>query len=171
MDKLVESPVDNLGTSDQPLRAFETFQVGETHRSPIHVIEQDAIDRFAELTGDHNPVHLDPEFARRTVFRGTVAHGLYLASVLAGMAYAHGLMGRNILALEKSEETYLAGVRPGDEVYGIVEITGTDADATRRCGRVRWELKMIRFKRDGSEEVAVLARWDTLVFKERFLRA
>jgi len=43
------------------------------------------LDRFAALSGDHNPIHVDPEFAARTRFGRTVAHGLLLNTVLRGL--------------------------------------------------------------------------------------
>jgi acyl dehydratase len=44
-------------------------------------ITQDRVDRFAELTGDHQYIHVDPQRAARTPFGGTVAHG-YLTLAL-----------------------------------------------------------------------------------------
>lgn len=42
-------------------------------------------DRFARLSGDNNPIHVDPAFSARTRFGRTVAHGLLLCSVLRGL--------------------------------------------------------------------------------------
>jgi acyl dehydratase len=39
-------------------------------------------DRFADLTGDDNPIHVDPEFSARTRFGKTVAHGMLLYSTI-----------------------------------------------------------------------------------------
>ena len=43
---------------------------------------QDAVNRFADLTNDHNFIHVDPERARQTPFRGTIAHGFLTLSML-----------------------------------------------------------------------------------------
>lgn len=43
-------------------------------------------DLFAQLTGDDNPIHVDPEFAARTRFGRTLAHGMMLFSTLSGEA-------------------------------------------------------------------------------------
>ena len=43
---------------------------------------QEDIDRFADLTGDNNPIHVDPEFSARTHFGQTVAHGMLLYSTI-----------------------------------------------------------------------------------------
>lgn len=42
-------------------------------------------DRFAQLSGDANPIHTDPAFAAQTRFGRTVAHGVLLASILRGL--------------------------------------------------------------------------------------
>ncbi len=170
METSVESLVDKSGKSVPAVRSFESFEVGESHRSPVRVLEQSVVASFAELTGDRNPIHLDPTFARGTVFRGTIAHGLLLTSILAGMAFEHGLLGKNILALEKSEEQYLGPVRPGDRIFGTVTIRSTDPDASKRCGRVVWDLKLHRLGKDDAEELVVQAYWSTLVFKQKFLK-
>ena len=55
------------------------YQVG--HIETIkHRFTQADFDRFADLTGDNNPIHVDPEFAARTYFGKTVAHGMLLYS-------------------------------------------------------------------------------------------
>lgn len=43
---------------------------------------QDRVNRFADLTDDHNFIHVDPERARLTPFRGTIAHGFLTLSML-----------------------------------------------------------------------------------------
>lgn len=44
---------------------------------------QDEVNRFAEVTGDHNFIHVDPERAKSTPFGGTIAHGYFSLSLLA----------------------------------------------------------------------------------------
>jgi acyl dehydratase len=43
---------------------------------------QDRVNQFARVTNDHNFIHVDPERARRTTFRGTIAHGFLTLSML-----------------------------------------------------------------------------------------
>ncbi len=47
--------------------------------------KQADFDRFARLSGDSNPIHIDPDFAASTRFGRTAAHGLLLCSVLRGL--------------------------------------------------------------------------------------
>ena len=51
----------------------------------VHSFTQAEFDRFAHLSGDDNPIYTDPEFAARTHFGRTVAHGLLLCSILRGV--------------------------------------------------------------------------------------
>lgn len=54
--------------------------------SAERVFTQADFDAFAALSGDDNPIHVDPEFAARSRFGRTVAHGALLCAVLRGLA-------------------------------------------------------------------------------------
>ena len=51
--------------------------------SDWHEVNQAAVDAFADATGDHQWIHVDPERARDTPFGGTIAHGYYTLSLAA----------------------------------------------------------------------------------------
>jgi acyl dehydratase len=62
---------------------------------------QSDFDRFASLSGDNNPIHVDPVFSANTHFGRTVAHGMLLFSVLSGQIHSFlGQAGSLILAQE-----------------------------------------------------------------------
>jgi len=50
-----------------------------------HVVSQDMIDRFAEVTRDHQFIHVDPVRAAETPFGGTIAHGFLTLSLLSAL--------------------------------------------------------------------------------------
>ena len=54
-------------------------KLGPTEWQPM---TQDSVNRFADLTNDHNFIHVDPERARLTPFRGTIAHGYFTLAML-----------------------------------------------------------------------------------------
>ncbi len=56
--------------------------------SEWHEVTQAAIDEFAELTGDHQWIHVDPERAKQTPFGGTIAHGYYTLALAPRFSYA-----------------------------------------------------------------------------------
>jgi acyl dehydratase len=49
------------------------------------VLTQAGFDAFASLSGDDNPIHVDPDFSARTRFGRTVSHGMLLSTVLRGL--------------------------------------------------------------------------------------
>ena len=55
--------------------------------SEWHEVTQQAIDEFADVTGDHQFIHVDPERAKETPFGGTIAHGYYTLSLLPKFSY------------------------------------------------------------------------------------
>lgn len=55
----------------------------------VHIPAQTDFDRFARISGDDNPIHVDPVFAARTRFGRTVAHGMLLSSILWSMIHRH----------------------------------------------------------------------------------
>ena len=63
---------------------LDEIQPGMSARSTRTVTERD-IQLFGEATGDMNPVHFDEEFAKKTVFRGRVAHGALTIGYISGL--------------------------------------------------------------------------------------
>jgi acyl dehydratase len=74
--------VNGLSTDVAGLLDHQGAQLGHTAWRPV---EQLAVNRFADVTNDHNPIHVDPVYAARTPFGGTIAHGLLTLSLLAPM--------------------------------------------------------------------------------------
>lgn len=64
------------------------IQVGQTFTHTQTLTQKD-FNRFAALSGDDNPIHVDPEFAARTRFGKTVAHGMFLYSLVCGVLEKH----------------------------------------------------------------------------------
>jgi acyl dehydratase len=56
--------------------------------SAWHLVTQEQIDAFAEVTGDHQWIHVDVERARNSPFGGTIAHGYYTLSLAPRFSYA-----------------------------------------------------------------------------------
>lgn len=62
--------------------SFEKIQVGD-RAEIVHVLTNEDITGFANLTGDYNPLHVDEEYARKTLFRRPVVHGMLSASFIS----------------------------------------------------------------------------------------
>ena len=83
-------------------------------------IEQADVDAFADLTGDHNPVHVDEEFAKTTRFGRRIAHGLLTASLISSVL-ANKLPGAGSVYLGQTLK-FVAPVFPGDEITARVTV-------------------------------------------------
>jgi 3-hydroxybutyryl-CoA dehydratase len=90
----------------------------------IKVITQEKIDRYAEVSGDHNPLHIDPDFAATTQFRGTVAHGMLVLSYISEVMTAG--FGNTWLRHGRLKVRFRGAARPGDTVTASGRVTRTD---------------------------------------------
>ena len=63
---------------------IEDIEVGMA-RSVTKTIGDREIELFAELSTDHNPVHLDDAYARDTIFEGRIAHGMLTAALISAV--------------------------------------------------------------------------------------
>jgi acyl dehydratase len=74
------------GTPSTPTRVALTDLpglVGTTFGpSSWRTVTQEEVNRFADLTGDHNPIHIDPDAAATSPFGGTIAHGYLTLSLV-----------------------------------------------------------------------------------------
>jgi 3-hydroxybutyryl-CoA dehydratase len=59
-----------------------SFQEGDQFRWERH-ISADDVQRFAEVVGDLNPIHLDAEFAANSFFRKRIVHGAFIAGLIS----------------------------------------------------------------------------------------
>ncbi|MER3428871.1 MAG: enoyl-CoA hydratase [Pyrinomonas sp.] len=95
------------------------LRVGDAASVQRTITERD-VELFAELTGDHNPVHLDEEFARRTRFGRRIAHGMLGASLISAVL-ANELPGRGTIYLSQTLR-FEAPVYLGDTITAQVMV-------------------------------------------------
>lgn len=95
------------------------FNIGDSAEITKRIDETD-IQTFADLTGDHNPVHLDDAFARTTPFKRRIAHGMLTASLISSVL-ASKLPGEGSIYLGQSLQ-FVAPVFPGDEITARVTV-------------------------------------------------
>ena len=87
---------------------------GDVFTLPAKNVTQEMINRYADAAEDHNPLHIDPEFAKTTRYGGTIAHGML------SVAFIQELMvrtfGKDWLESGKIEVNFMAPVRPGEAI-------------------------------------------------------
>jgi 3-hydroxybutyryl-CoA dehydratase len=97
------------------------------------VVTNEDIEMFAQVSTDHNPVHLDDAYAKDTIFEGRIAHGMLTAGLISAVI-GEQLPGHGTVYMGQTLK-FLAPVRPGDMVRA--EVTVTDMDIAKR--RVKLE--------------------------------
>lgn len=108
--------------------SISDFQLGMTADISCTFTSDDVI-KFAELSGDNNPVHLDDEYAKTTMFGARIVHGA-LASSLFSTLFANTLPGPGCIYL-KSENKYLKPIYLDEEVTFTVKIVKINEERKR----------------------------------------
>jgi 3-hydroxybutyryl-CoA dehydratase len=106
-----------------PGLCLEDLSIGQSAESLRTVTEQD-IARFAEVSGDFNPVHVDEAYAQTTPFKGRIAHGMLSAGFISAVLGSK-LPGPGAIYVSQTLN-FKRAVRIGDEVLTRVEITAID---------------------------------------------
>ncbi len=101
------------------------FKIGDTASISKTITDAD-IQAFADVTGDHNPIHLDDEFAGKTRFGGRIAHGMLSASLISAVL-GNELPGAGSVYLSQTLK-FVKPVFPGDTVTARVTVTGVRDD-------------------------------------------
>ncbi|MEM6939522.1 MAG: MaoC family dehydratase [Pseudomonadota bacterium] len=99
---------------------IEDIEIGMT-RYLRKVVTDEDIEMFAQISTDHNPVHLDDDYAQDTIFQGRIAHGMLTAGLISAVI-GEQLPGHGTVYMGQSLK-FLAPVRPGDLVYAEVKVT------------------------------------------------
>ena len=127
------------------------------------LVDQPRIDTFAEVTEDHQFIHIDPDAAAKTPFGGTVAHGFLTLSLLSRMAADAMLrpeqikMGVNY-GFEKIR--FMAPVRSGKRVRGRFRL---DRFEEKKPGQ--WQfMHQVTVEIEGEDKPALIAEWIGLIF-------
>ena len=131
--------------------------------SPWILVDQAAIDKFADVTGDHQFIHVDPAAAAQTPFGGTVAHGFLTLSLLSQMA-AHVMLvpEKRKMAVNYGFDKvrFIAPVRSGKRVRGSFRLTSAEE---KRNGP--WQfVHAVTVEIEGEEKPALTAEWIGLIF-------
>ena len=101
------------------------LNVGDTASRSKTITDAD-IHAFADVSGDHNPLHVDDDFAARTRFGHRIAHGMLSASLISAVL-ANDLPGHGSIYLGQTLQ-FVAPVFPGDEVTARVTVTALRDD-------------------------------------------
>ena len=143
MTTIVEKPADLIG--------MEGTQLGPTDWLTV---DQDRVDGFADVTGDHQWIHVDVERAKDGPFGGTIAHGyltlslvsMFLPQLIEVRGFAHAVN----VGLDRLR--FLAPVVVGSRIRAVSEIVSVEEIKGGIQSIVRVTIEI-----EGSEKPALIA--------------
>jgi len=103
--------------------AITELEVGQTAEI-TRLVDDEAVRKFAEVSGDFNPLHMDEDYARRSPFRGRIAHGALIASYISCVLGNH-LPGPGAVFAGMTMR-FERPVRIGDTVIARATVTEVD---------------------------------------------
>lgn len=92
--------------------------------SMSHVVTDEDVRKFANVSGDHNPVHLDEDYAQKSRYGRRIAHGLFSASFFSGL-FGTKLPGRGCVYAAQNLK-FRRPVYIGDTVIATVTVISVD---------------------------------------------
>jgi acyl dehydratase len=141
-------------------RHFDDFRVGETFTTAARTVTESAVDQFAGISGDFNPLHTDEESARQGPMKGRIAHGMLVLAIATGLVNQLGFYEGTTLALLGMDRIrWTAPVKLGDTIHTVLTVKETRESSKPDRGVLVVDVA-VRNQRD---ETVCQAEWTTLM--------
>jgi acyl dehydratase len=125
---------------------FDDVEVGQVWESLGRTMTEGDIVNFAGISGDFNPIHVDHEFAKTTLFRRPIAHGLLVWSMSSGLGLNAPPM-RTLAFLSIRDWQFKGPVFIGDTIRVRSKVVDKEARARGRRGVITWHREI--FNQEG----------------------
>ena len=102
---------------------FEEIEIGQSAQF-TKVITKEMVQTFAEISGDTNPIHIDQEYAKGTIFKENIAHGILVTGLISKVLGCE-LPGEGSIYVSQQVK-FLRPVKIGDEITATVEVLEKD---------------------------------------------
>lgn len=141
--------------------------IGKEFRTNWYHVTQEAIDRFADLTQDHQFIHISPEKAKKSLYGETVAHGFFVLSMLGFFTLQDGEKGsmqfyvtdaKSIVNYGFDKIRFISAVPVGSYIRDVTSIS--KVELVKR-GMKFTSHHIIEIK--GQDKPAVVADWINLL--------
>ena len=95
---------------------YEDLEVGAEHKSSGRTVTEADVVNFAGLSADYNNMHIDEEFAKNTVFKTRVAHGMLVTSIATGLWFTMPRLA-TVAFMGLEDWRFSGAVFPGDTIH------------------------------------------------------
>jgi acyl dehydratase len=141
---------------------LEDFRPGQVFRSDAHIVTEQELLAFADISGDLSPLHTDEEYAKSTEFGQRILHGPYGVATFLGALYRTHTVETTAVALLDTNWRYLQPIVVGDELVFEITITRCRRTSDGARGVVGRHIRLTRadgtILQEGTSSFLVLAR-------------
>jgi 3-hydroxybutyryl-CoA dehydratase len=134
------------------MRYFEDFTIGERTVTRGRTITETDIVNFAALSGDWYPLHTNTEYAKSTIFKERIAHGLLVLSIATGFVQLYEMSIIAFYGMEKVRA--IVPTKIGDTIHVDLEVTAKEPKE-KGTGIVEFKVTVIN-QRGESSMVALM---------------
>jgi 3-hydroxybutyryl-CoA dehydratase len=134
---------------------FDDVQVGQEWESLGRTVTETDIVNFAGLSGDFNPIHIDHEFCKATIFRKPIAHGLLILSIGSGLGLMYPPM-RTLAFVAIKDWRFLEPVYPGDTIRIRAKVLEKEERSRGKRGVITWNRQIVNQHGKAVEEGIII---------------
>lgn len=116
---------------------FDDVALDQEWTSQGRTITQADIVNFAGISGDFNPIHIDAEFAKTTLYRQPIAHGMLVWSIGTGLS-VYAPMMRTLAFMSVREWSFKEPVFIGDTIHVTAKVVAKEERSRGRRGVITW---------------------------------
>lgn len=123
---------------------WEEWEVDAEFVSPARTVTEADIVAFAGLSGDYNPLHIDEEYCRNTVFGSRIAHGPLVYAIAAGLLFQLHLYDDTLIAfLGFDSLKFTKPVKPGDTIHARIKVLEKRETSRPERGVMKRQLQVL----------------------------
>lgn len=117
---------------------FDDVHIGQEWESLGRTVTEADIVNFAGISGDFNPIHMDHEFCKTTIFRKPIAHGMLVLAIGSGLGVMSPPM-RTLAFVSIKEWKFLEPVYIGDTIRVRAKILEKEERSRGKRGLITWQ--------------------------------
>jgi len=122
---------------------WEEWEIGAEFESPARTVTEADIVMFAGLSGDYNPLHVNEEYCKTTIFGTRIAHGPLVYAITAGLLFQLHLYDDTLIAFLGFENLKFTGpVKAGDTIHARIKVLEKRETSRPDRGVMKRELKV-----------------------------
>lgn len=128
---------------------WEEWEIDAEFVSPGRTVTEADIVAFAGLSGDYNPLHVDEEYCKNTVFGTRIAHGPLVYAIAAGLLFQLHLYDDTLIAfLGFDSLKFTKPVKPGDTIHARIKVLEKRETSHSERGVMKRQLQVLNQRGD-----------------------